>query len=267
MEVSEAFALISHAIDAGCIANGYLIRGDLDGNARDLARQIIFRLFPDLPRTGAISHPDIIWLEPEGKSRTIKTDPVRENLIIPLSKTSYSGGWKVGVVSGVDCMQPAAANAFLKTLEEPTPRTLFLLLTDSPDAVMPTIVSRTQRIDLPLENDRLSGAEGEAVRRILAETPNTVFAKADAAHALYAILSDLESRVEKARGKESVSLARKAFFKTLELAAREWMVMGKVPRAVAFTNIEQIETAYRRATRSIPLEPVLCSLMDRLTLP
>lgn len=267
MVVSEAFALISHAIDAGCAASGYLIRGDLDGSARDLARQIIFKLFPDLPRTGAISHPDIIWLEPEGKSRTIKTDPVREELIVPLTQTSYSGGWKVGVISGADCMQPGAANAFLKTLEEPTPRTLFLLLTDAPDAVMPTIVSRTQRIDLPLENDRLMGAEGEAVARILAETPNTTFEKANAAHLLYAILTDLEERVEKASGKEKVSLVRKAFFKTLELTARDWMVTGKVPRAAAFANIEHIETAYRRAARSIPLEGVLCSLMDRLTLP
>lgn len=267
MEVTEAFALISHAIDAGCAANGYLIRGDLDGNARELARKIIAKLFPDLTLTATISHPDVVWLEPEGKSRTIKTDSVKKGLIDTLTQTAYSGGWKVGVISGADCMQPNAANAFLKTLEEPTPRTLFLLLTDSPDAVMPTIISRTQRIDLPLERGVLVGAEEEVVRRILTETTNDPYAKARAGHDLVRILEDLESRTEKVNGKESVSIVRKAFFRTLELQAREWMVTGRIPSAAAFTNIEQIEVAYRRRVRSIPAEAVLCSLMDRLTLP
>ena len=267
MESAEAFDLIAHAIDTGHIANGYLIRGDLDGNARDLARRIIGKLFPGLSPENYANHPDIVWLEPEGKSRTIKTDSVRDGLVAPLSTTAYSGGWKVGVVVGVDCMQPAAANAFLKTLEEPTPRTLFLLLTDAPDAVMPTIVSRTQRIDLPFEHDRLAGAEDEDVRRILDGASNAAYDKAVAAHALVRVLSDLEARTEDASGKENVAVVRKAFFRTLELVARDWMVTGKVPRSAAFANIEHIETAYRRTTRSLPLESVLCSLMDRMTLP
>jgi DNA polymerase III delta prime subunit len=70
----------------------------------------------------------------------------------------------------------------LKTLEEPAPKTLFLLLTDQPDAILPTIVSRAQRIDLPLSSGELEGddydeiAEAFAARNAtaLAEKPTTL---------------------------------------------------------------------------------------------
>lgn len=65
-----------------------------------------------------------------------------------LSDTAFAGGWKVVVLAGADRLTNEAANAFLKMLEEPPPKTLILLLTDAPQALLPTIRSRCQRIDL-----------------------------------------------------------------------------------------------------------------------
>jgi DNA polymerase-3 subunit delta' len=61
---------------------------------------------------------------------------------------SYGGGTKVFLVLGADALQPQAANALLKTLEEPTPETLFLLTATDAGCVLPTIVSRCQEVPL-----------------------------------------------------------------------------------------------------------------------
>ena len=117
--------------------------------ALDLARAVLQDLFPGVEEEGLRTHPDIHWLFPEKKSRIVSVEAVHEKFIDPMSQTSFSGGWRVGVLVGADRLNPAGANAFLKTLEEPPARTLFLLLTDAPEQLLPTIISRCQRIDLP----------------------------------------------------------------------------------------------------------------------
>ena len=261
MEVSEAFSLISRAIDAGHAAHGYLVVGDVRGNASELTRRILLKLFPDATaQIESGSHPDVVTLEPSGKSRTIKvertdTDPtpgMRDAIIEPMSTTAFSGGWKVGVIVSADRMQPGAANAFLKLLEEPTPQTLFLLLTDQPDAILPTILSRTQRVDLPLPPGLL---EGEAFERASA-----AFAAKDAA-ALAGLLKELKEKASDA----DVPIVRKAFYKTLMSFARKLMLNGKVPRHLAFRNVEAVEDAYRQSDRAMNDEMVLSFLLDRIT--
>lgn len=261
MEVSEAFSLISRAIDAGHAAHGYLVVGDVRGNAAELTHRILLKLFPDATaQIESGSHPDVVTLEPSGKSRTIKVertdaDPtpgMRDAIIDPMSTTAFSGGWKVGVIVSADRMQPGAANAFLKLLEEPTPQTLFLLLTDQPDAILPTILSRTQRVDLPLPPGLL---EGEAFERASA-----AFAAKDAA-ALAELLKELKEEAADA----DVPIVRKAFYKTLMSFARKLMLNGKVPRHLAFRNVEAVEDAYRQSDRAMNDEMVLSFLLDRIT--
>ena len=172
MEVAGAYSLISRAIDTGRQAHGYLIVGDVHGNCLELVRLILLKLFPDEQALVASkSHPDVVWLEPQGRSRVIKVERgkddngpgMRDGIVEPMSATSFSGGWKVGVISGADRMRQEAANAFLKTLEEPPPKTLFLMMTDQPDAILPTIISRSQRIDLPLPPGILEGDDYDEV--------------------------------------------------------------------------------------------------------
>ena len=85
------------------------------------------------------SHPDVHHVAPE--KNTIKVDQIR-GLIEKLNLASYEGGKKIAIIDRADSMNESAQNALLKTLENPTGDTLFFLLTDTPGALLPTIVSR-----------------------------------------------------------------------------------------------------------------------------
>jgi DNA polymerase III subunit delta' len=86
------------------------------------------------------------WLEHiEIKQGNIPVEESRQ-IIQNLSLKSYEGGYKIVLVWMVECMGIAAANALLKILEEPPDKTLFLLVTNSRDKLLSTILSRTQRI-------------------------------------------------------------------------------------------------------------------------
>ena len=75
------------------------------------------------------------------------------------------GRGKVFVVEQAELMKPAAQNALLKTLEEPAGRTLIILLTDQPDALLPTIRSRCQSVRFaPLDEQTSSRRELRAAR-------------------------------------------------------------------------------------------------------
>lgn len=255
MEVAEAYSLISRAIDAGRAAHGYLIVGATDGNAAELASLILKKLFPEeIAQVESLSHPDIVTLSPEGKARIITVEAMREKIVAPMTLAAFSGGWKAGVVYGADRMNEQSANAFLKSLEEPTPQTMYLLLTDQPDAILPTIVSRTQRIDLPLPSGLLTGEDYAAVADAFATKNATELAK---------ILKGLKEEAEA----ENAALVRKTFYKTLMSFVREMMIKGKLPRYQAFQNVEVVEAAYRRSEKALNDEAVLSYLMERIVFP
>ena len=255
MEVDEAFSLISRAIDTGHAAHGYLVVGDLKGCCDVLADRILRKLFADeVAQVESKSHPDVAYLEPEGAKRIITVKSIRERIVEPMSLAAFSGGWKVGVIVGADRMEPPSANAFLKSLEEPTPKTLYLLLTDQPDAILPTIISRSQRIDLPLSEGLLTDDDYEQVADL--------FADKDAA-GLAAKLSELKDDADDS----DVQLVRKRFFRTLMSFVRQMMLSDKLPRYQAFRNVEAVEVAYRQSERSMNDEAVLSFMLDRIVFP
>jgi len=94
------------------------------------------------------SHPDLLRLSPEEEGKVIRVDPVRE-MIDRLHSTAQQGGYRILVIYPAEEMNIAAANAILKTLEEPGDATLIMLVVDQLGKVMPTIRSRCQRIDFP----------------------------------------------------------------------------------------------------------------------
>jgi len=195
MTVEEAYDRIRGAMDAGRPANGYLVVGGVRGMGMELADKVLRHVFGDRDLT---AHPDIHRLAPEKKSRIISVEAMREKMIAAIDMTSFQGGWKAGVILGADRMKAEAANAFLKTLEEPPPRTLFLLLTEHPEQILPTIMSRCQRIDLP---DARAGLLSEPWRsRVIdilssdAITGQT--SRAGVAARLMAILEELKERAE-----------------------------------------------------------------------
>lgn len=252
MDVAEAYSLISRAIDAGRAAHGYLVSGDVRGNAAELAGMVLEKLFPDAASQARnFSHPDVAVLEPEGKARIITVEAMREKIVAPMAATSFSGGWKAGVIRGADRLRTESANAFLKSLEEPPPSTLYLLLTDRPDAILPTIVSRCQRVDLPLPSGLL---EGEDFERAAA-----AFAARDAA-ALAALLGELKDAADD----EDVAFVRKSFYMTLMSFARGMLRKPGLELYRAIGNIEAVEEAYRRSEKAMGDEAVLAYMLDRM---
>ncbi|MFG6137505.1 DNA polymerase III subunit delta' [Halomonas sp. B23F22_10] len=92
-------------------------------------------------------HPDLMRVSPDEGKRQIRIDAIREiNGFV--SQTAQQGGYRVIVISPAEAMNVAASNALLKSLEEPGGRTLFLLLSDIPSHLLPTIRSRCQHWSL-----------------------------------------------------------------------------------------------------------------------
>lgn len=109
-------------------------------------------------RVEARLHTDIQWVRPESKTRVIRIEQMREVMHSILMKP-VEGKVRCTVISGADRMNPQAANAFLKTLEEPPVSSVILLLTSEPQRLLDTIRSRCVRVRLS-PNDR-AGSEPE----------------------------------------------------------------------------------------------------------
>ena len=75
-----------------------------------------------------------------------RIDQVRQDVIQPMSLARGEGRYKVNILIDAEKMREEAANAFLKLLEEPPPQTVFLLTTNRPEQLLPTILSRCQKL-------------------------------------------------------------------------------------------------------------------------
>ena len=91
-------------------------------------------------------HPDIVTLVREGAAQIVPIESVRNQVIARIALPPHEAQIRVFVVEEATAMAPPAANALLKTLEEPPARTLFVLCTTAPEQLLPTIRSRCQRI-------------------------------------------------------------------------------------------------------------------------
>ena len=175
MQLSAAIDFFTQAFKTERMAHAYLVAGDI-GLAKDFAERALLMIFCEKSGCSDCNTcrlvrerlwMDAVWVFPEKKSRVISAEQMREQVIARVSQTSLAGGWKAAVIVGADRLNDSAANVFLKTLEEPPPHTLFLLLTDSPQSLLPTIVSRCQRVDLPLSR-RLEEPWRTALTAVLA---------------------------------------------------------------------------------------------------
>ncbi|KRA35997.1 DNA polymerase III subunit delta' [Rhodanobacter sp. Root627] len=115
------------------------------------------------------SHPDLVsltyGLRKDGVQRSeIVVEQIRD-LSARLAMSSQFGGWQVAVIDPADAMNAAAANALLKTLEEPAAQTMLVLLADAPWQLPQTIRSRCQRIEfhLPAPDQALAWLQAEGV--------------------------------------------------------------------------------------------------------
>ena len=147
---TAAFDLLKRAHERERLAHAYLIAGPAGSGKRELVAQLCALVtgVSKMPRAeSALAHADVHRIEPESKSRRIVIEQVR-GLEKELQMRSMFGGKKVGIIFEADRLMPSAANAFLKTLEEPPGNSLLLLTSSLPEALLETILSRC--ISVPL---------------------------------------------------------------------------------------------------------------------
>jgi DNA polymerase-3 subunit delta' len=186
------------AIRAGAISNGWLICGPEGSGKATLAYRMARAILDPAALSADDSlemaagqrtfrlvsgrcHPDLfvaerLYDEKTGKlASEISIETVR-NLSEFLSKTAAAGGWRVAIVDVADDLNRNAANALLKSLEEPPQKTALLLLAHRPGRLVATLRSRCRRIDLPpLADAELldllaceAGLDGAAAQRVVA---------------------------------------------------------------------------------------------------
>lgn len=156
------------------VPQALLINGTLGIGKRRLAEQFAYALLCETPQIDGIScgrcsscllikaqtHPDFMVVEPEEDSKTKKTktsigiDQIRA-LMDKLSLKPQFDRYRVILIQPADALNTASANAFLKYLEEPTERTVLILVTHRMNKLPATIKSRCQKFTLPLPDKSL----------------------------------------------------------------------------------------------------------------
>ncbi len=151
------------------LAHAYLITGAEGSGKRRLAAEVV-ELINGAPADEVFAGraPEVYLAGPESKSRRILIEQIRE-LEQALQMRTSDGRRKVAIISEADRLQPQAANAFLKTLEEPPNNSLLLLLSALPQSLPDTILSRCLEISLAPPNDRTLTPEQTELLQLLEE--------------------------------------------------------------------------------------------------
>lgn len=172
MEETIAQPVVERVVESlkrGTLAHAYLVTGRSGMGHSTAGRWIALRLLCEREHEGCGrcpacrqvlggSHPDLLWVAAEPGKRQIGIGAVRDEIISHLSRKSYARGIRLVVIEEAHEMTDEAASALLKTLEEPAPDTMILLLTASERKLLPTIRSRSQVLRLsPADRSETAG--------------------------------------------------------------------------------------------------------------
>jgi DNA polymerase-3 subunit delta' len=168
-----ALEYLSRAHERGRLGHAYLISGPPGSGKRALASDLS-NLVASAKSNDVFSSPPpgVFLAEPESKSRRIVIDQVRA-LEHALQMRSGNGHRKVAIIVDADRLQPQAANAFLKTLEEPPADSLLILLSAMPEVLPDTILSRCVSVSLAAEEERTFSKEEDELVRLLGAAANS----------------------------------------------------------------------------------------------
>ena len=164
---NDSVRLLQRSLERGRLGHAYLFNGlemaELERVARTLAKALVCEQPPKVSATGLPmdccdrclscrkaeedNHPDVIWVRPESKLRVVTIDQMRD-LMHTIHLKPTQAPFKVGVIVSAERLNVQAANAFLKTLEEPPADSVLILLTTEPQRILETIVSRCLRLNL-----------------------------------------------------------------------------------------------------------------------
>ncbi len=159
--LSLAQQLLLHARRSGRLPHALLLTGTQAAGTHRLALALAAELNGTTATTlETLRHPMCRVLRPGSKSRKILIEDIRG--IEPfLSLRAEEGATKFIVILEADRMMEEAANAFLKTLEEPPPQTLIILITEQPSRLLTTILSRCVRVPLHEPGNALQLSEAQ----------------------------------------------------------------------------------------------------------
>ncbi|HKI68441.1 MAG TPA: DNA polymerase III subunit, partial [Verrucomicrobiae bacterium] len=172
-EQKQGVTLLQRSLERGRLAHAYLFTGhqleELEAMARTLAKTLNCQQ-PVYGKDGKVAidccdecancrkieranHADVHWIRPESKSRVITIDQMRE-LMREVQLRPTEAEFKVAVIVAADRLNVQAANAFLKTLEEPPEKSTLVLLTTEPQRILETVQSRCLRLNFAGEAKR-----------------------------------------------------------------------------------------------------------------
>lgn len=167
----------------GAIPHALLIHGRPGLGKREYAQYFARQLLcsaPDGDRDGpcgqcqdcrlflAGSHPEFLEVEPAEEGRSIRTEQVREIGNFVSLRSQHGRGYKVAILYPAEAMNKNAANALLKTLEEPPPGTILILVSHAPSRLRPTVRSRCQFLAFhtPRRDEALSWLSGQVPQAV-----------------------------------------------------------------------------------------------------
>ena len=152
-----ALSILRNTLATGRIACGYLFEGP-EGIGKQFAAVNFAKTLNCLEegpepcdqcnscrKIDGGTHPDVHLYAPVGKARMIKVEQIKE-LINQISLMPFEGRWKVFIINDAECMNQESQNKLLKTLEEPPPQAALILVCSQPARLLPTIISRCQRV-------------------------------------------------------------------------------------------------------------------------
>lgn len=200
-----AVELLQRSLARGRLGHAYLFSGadlnQLELVARTLAKALNCEQRSSPPdscdactscrKIDGDNHPDTQWIRPESKSRVITIDQMRD-LMQTMHLKPVQAEYKVGVIVAADRLNPQAANAFLKTLEEPPPKSVLILLTTEPGKILETIISRCLRLNFGGEGARF---RDEALVNWLTDFSRTAVEEQGSLLSRYRLLSVLLKRL------------------------------------------------------------------------
>jgi DNA polymerase III subunit delta' len=164
IKASRAVEGLAHQVASDEVAHAWLLLGPAGSGKRAAAAAMAAALnCADLPRAGCGRcssclrilrgrHPDVHHVVPEGP--LIPVDTIREAVIPEAARSPFEGSYKVFVIEEAERMNEAAQNALLKTLEEPEPDTVFVLVSDQEDELLETVRSRCRVVRLEPVSER-----------------------------------------------------------------------------------------------------------------
>ena len=214
---SQGVQLLQRSLARGRLGHAYLFTGHQLEELETLARTLAKTLNCQQPvkTTGVATdccdeclscqkienenHADIHWARPESKSRIISVDQTRE-LTREIQLKPTEAGYKIAIISGADRLNAQAANAFLKTLEEPPPKSILILLSTEPSRILETILSRCLRLNFSAETARQLSAEQaiwlQQFSSAAAATQKSLFGRYRLLDSLLQYLNLLRARVD-----------------------------------------------------------------------